>query len=453
MKILVSVLFLITAVPNGVMAAPVPDDFASGLRLQIDEAYPMYRLSLPETVYRQATRADLGDIRVFDSAGRQTPHRLIDRRQQKTVLEPQWVAVPHFPVPSKSFEQGNELNIRIQHNGSLLKIEQGGHGSRSTGDLVYLIDLSRLSQSVKKIEVIMDEAATDFSMTVAIDASRDLNRWTTIVARANLLSLNYDGQQLRRTVIELQRARWPYLRLRRLGGNPAITIDKVKASVIGSLVPAVETRRLEVAGEIDPKNQHAVVFDTGGYFPIVKVSVDLSPNRAIKAQLGSRNDPGSDWKIHQTGVFFALQRDQTLVKSTPVSVGRTGHHYWYFSDVSEKQMTGPLPRLELEWEPRELVFLAEGNGPYTLAYGSGRVGPLDKRVASLLKSLSKKKADGMIGEARVMDIVELGGESRRGAVSEPLPWQRILLWAILIGGVVVVATMALRLARQLNVES
>ena len=51
-------------------------DFAYGLRVEAAGTGPIWELTLPEAVYRGVTRADLGDLRVFNAAGVVVPHAL-----------------------------------------------------------------------------------------------------------------------------------------------------------------------------------------------------------------------------------------------------------------------------------------------------------------------------------------------------------------------------------------
>ena len=55
---------------------PHPTDFAFGLPVETEGEAALWRISLPETVYRHVTRADLGDLRVFDRAGHTMPYTL-----------------------------------------------------------------------------------------------------------------------------------------------------------------------------------------------------------------------------------------------------------------------------------------------------------------------------------------------------------------------------------------
>ncbi|MBN8456196.1 MAG: DUF3999 family protein, partial [Candidatus Accumulibacter sp.] len=54
--------------------AESPGDFAFGMRLQPDGPQPLVRVDLPAAVHAGVSRADLGDLRVFNAAGEAVPH-------------------------------------------------------------------------------------------------------------------------------------------------------------------------------------------------------------------------------------------------------------------------------------------------------------------------------------------------------------------------------------------
>jgi len=57
-------------------------DFAYGIKVAVPKGTPIAALSLPEQVYKNTHRADLGDVRVFNAAGEPVPHMLRYARTQ-----------------------------------------------------------------------------------------------------------------------------------------------------------------------------------------------------------------------------------------------------------------------------------------------------------------------------------------------------------------------------------
>lgn len=56
-------------------AAPSMDDYAQGIAITTAGAdRPLIETTAPDVVYQKITRADLGDLRVFNAAGIPVPH-------------------------------------------------------------------------------------------------------------------------------------------------------------------------------------------------------------------------------------------------------------------------------------------------------------------------------------------------------------------------------------------
>ena len=107
-------------------------------------------------------------------------------------------------------------------------------------------------------------------------------------------------------------------------------------------------------------------------------------------------------------------------------------------------------KLEIGWVPEQITFLARGSGPYQLAFGSAVANNAEQPVAELLRTLDRSETKVTPTAARIGERVVLGGDSSLHPGPAPLPWRRILLWAMLVGGVGLLAAMAMGLVRQMG---
>ena len=63
------------SLPAGATAASLgAEQFAFNMPIELQSDTPLYSASVPNTVYESVTRAELGDVRVFNAAGEQVPH-------------------------------------------------------------------------------------------------------------------------------------------------------------------------------------------------------------------------------------------------------------------------------------------------------------------------------------------------------------------------------------------
>jgi hypothetical protein len=92
-----------------------------------------------------------------------------------------------------------------------------------------------------------------------------------------------------------------------------------------------------------------------------------------------------------------------------------------------------------------LRFLARGDGPFILAFGSGFA-----RIRQDLESVDFGLG-GEVGSANLSDRRTLGGANQL-IYKEPksLPLKKLILWASLIAGVISLAVMAWQVKKQMN---
>jgi hypothetical protein len=89
--------------------------------------------------------------------------------------------------------------------------------------------------------------------------------------------------------------------------------------------------------------------------------------------------------------------------------------------------------------------------PFTLAFGRQQTEAQGAHIDPLLRRLDRdEEPTRFIKTARAGDVFELGGKARLRPPPPPLPWQKWLLWGLLLGGVGVLAVMARSLYRQMR---
>jgi hypothetical protein len=110
------------------------------------------------------------------------------------------------------------------------------------------------------------------------------------------------------------------------------------------------------------------------------------------------------------------------------------------------------PILQLGGNPSELLFVARGAPPFLLAFGSAKLEQQEGKGESgmILHALDTAPKNQVVGQARLGKRVDLGGDKALQSLPPPPPWEKWLLWAILILGVGLLAGMARSLVKEMN---
>jgi len=458
MRLWLIVLLLLPAFLQAKESMPLHSrDFAYGMTLEVDGDGALYSLPLPETVYRDTTRKDLGDIRIFNGYGEVVPH-LLQPGKSAGESKRQSLALNYFPL-YRERPWGQEVkHIRIADDGkgTIIDIDRSDIAGEQPPRVVdhYLIDASGVEQTVRKLTLAWDRVSEGFLVSVRVEYSNDLVHWQHLISAATLADLNYQGYRLHQQEITLPRQAARYYRISWPLGEKGLRLKGVVAEV--EQVKDAPARQWQM---LSPSSSDAATghydFVLPGNFPVDRIKVQLPQvNTVVNVKLLSRDSKDAPWKLNYQGLLYSLQREGHTLKSDPVSLSSTSDSDWR---LEVQQGGGGLgsgvPRLEMGWIPQRLVFVARGEMPFTLAFGSATVKPLAGDIGALIQRLEQRPGElGYIKLAHVGGRFELGGQRRLQPPRPPLPWKQWLLWAVLILGVVLLAAIARGLYRQMNAD-
>lgn len=415
-------------------------DFARGRVLDPAEGSVVQRLTMPDDVYEWVTRDDLGDVRVINSEQREVPYTI--RRPQRTESDAPWTKLPMFPLPRPEGDAGKTSEVEIQVNaaGSIVSVSGAGQGGVTESTTAVLLDLSGLDWTPTQLRLEW-VGAEDFVGRIRVEASNDLDVWRPLVNGATIARLTNAGQSVELNEIELPPRPASYLRLIQMEGNMPLDVESIEARHRNVEQPSRHWKILTGVAADD-----GIVFDSKGRFPVDRVQLldAVSDSYIVNVKLYSRRTPEDSWRHRGVRSFYRTTVADQVVESDPLAVD-DGSRYW------RVRFTGaPLaePRLRVGWLPDEVVFLEQGKGPYVLAYGRAATEPREWPLTDLLARLGNGRsavdlAAVPFAEARAPEM--LGGADRLKPPPEPVDWQTLVLWAVLVLGVAVVGVFAIRL--------
>jgi hypothetical protein len=425
-----------------------PEDFAYGLPITIKEEAAGYRAPLPLIVYRTVVRADKGDLRVFNGSQQIVPHTL--ERPRSTLSEP--VITDPLPLfvlrgePAKALE-----SIRITIDSGRARVDaQSGGGTTGTGTITsYVLDgRSVMTRPISALELSWPEDAPDYAGRMRVETSDDLGHWRVVVDGAPLAHLRAGEARLTENRIEIPRTAAKFWRLSWTTADAPFEIKSVVAELARGEVEG-KRERLLVHGTRVAGKPGEFEFDLGARVPADRVNLALPErNTIVEVTLFSRPTPQDTWKYVTRSGFYRLQGDSADAAERvngALTISPNTDRYWLARVEGAAAALGDgIPQLRVEWLPDELVFLARGEGPYTLAFGSAAAEPIKSSLYSLPGGASIRGAT--FGEPR-----SLGGESRLQPVPKKMFSTRsAILWGVLGLGVALLAWMAYRLARELK---
>lgn len=449
----------ILALASGAMmicavAAPRTDDYVRGIEINAYEQRPLVELVLPDEVYQGVTRADFGDLRVFNAAGAVVPHAFC---ASPVAAEPVIgsESLPVFDLQAGVPETGGgTTHVEVETAGGtqvrIRENEPAAGEPQRTRTWAHVIDARGVTDPLRSVEFDWVSPDGASQANVRIEASDDLDRWRTVVSSSTLLRVTRDGQQLQRKAVPLVEQRYQFLRVVRTDGGPALQIAQVTAERVAR-AEQIEPMWF-TANPQGPADATHLRFDAARLAPVTYARLVLpEPNSSVRVSLESRADEQAPWRPRWSGEVYSILKDGEHRVSPPAELDGGHDRYWQITDTGTSATLNAATRLELGYRPARLRFLAQGDGPYTLAFGSRRadVAPIQP-CSSLLSDVRGADLDQLIGDAYLGTTRTLGGDTALKPLPKQTPFRLIVLWGVLIVGVGLLVAMALALLKRVK---
>ncbi|MDY6945673.1 MAG: DUF3999 domain-containing protein [Pseudomonadota bacterium] len=433
-------------------AAPGKNDYASGMTVESAYTQPLIETVLPDDVYRLVTREDLGDLRVFNADGTPVPHAFCAAPQSVTAQETeQSLKVFVLRGRDQVYTQSARVNVATTSGTRVDVQESSAPEPEVVSGLIHIID-ARETQPLRAIRFDWRSPDGVSEVKVRIEASDDLDRWQTVVPASTLLLAQQDGQELRRERIELPFREYQYLRVQRADAGPPLIVNSVTAEEVAEaeeIEPLWFTATRAAADETD-----ALMFDAEHVAPVTFARVRLKQqNSTASVVLQSRADDESSWTNRWSGESYVIVSDTVRRESPPARFQPTSDRYWRLKILKDPQVYQDSA-LELGYRPAKLRFLAQGPGPFTVAFGSRRAAPAQPAVCDgLLADVGAADRERMIEQGYVGQVVALGGPAALKLPPKQTPTKVVVLWAVLVVGVALLVGMALSLLKRIRQPS
>ncbi|MDR1058110.1 MAG: DUF3999 domain-containing protein [Treponema sp.] len=417
----------------------MPDDFA-GYMVLSGSAGALLRFEIPGEVYQGLLRPDRGDIRIFDAAGVMVPFLI--RGVPPKEITPEPAEVPFFPwngTEGKNLPSGTDIEINT--SGGVVRIKN--QNSVPGRNPVYLADLSGLAHTPSSLRLSLDHRGDYFNAPVTLYRGKELGEWQAF-SRKQILAW-YGNSGANRDTLELPAGEMgpkgagggiPYLLIAMEEGAPPL--GRVTGLFDPLQVPGI-LRETVWEGEksADAKFVH---YRMEGRYPARTIDFVLGEPDSIPVMVKNRFNEGDDWILLGRETIFLFHGNGPPQKNAPLPLSA-------FAPLWELEAAGELsfsqvPRGVVTWAPEEIIFLARGEGPWTLRYGNSDAAPLSEASldpASLSHGGEELSPALPTGE---------GGYEKR---SPPPPaenhdYGQWILWGILSLGVAVLSILARSIA-------
>lgn len=439
---------------ESVGAEPQLADFAEGIELHTTTTRPLVELPLPDSVYTTVTHWDLADLRVFDSKSVAVPHAFCPAPTVSGTLATTALPVYGVTTGAGSANGAGTLTFTTA-NGAQLNVTATDNDSELRSGASFVLDTRAVDQPLHAVQLDWSTANGAAEIAVRVLASEDLKQWQTLVANAKLLHAKPSygttadkSQPLDQQRIALPSGKYQYLRVEPEVAGTELRVNQANAEYLIP-APAPSPTWFSAGAPHADEEATALLYESGHRVPVSYIRVlPSTENSRLHVSVQSRAQTSAPWQTQWSGEVYSIRFNNEERSTAPIKIAATSSPFWRLVFAPDAGMPPSAPRFDLGYLPLRLRFLAQGMGPYVLAYGSSMtITPSAVPCDGLLAGVSNPEKQQMLGTATLSEVKTLAGTSVLHAGRE-LPIRKLVLWAILLIGVGCIVAVSLSLLKR-----
>jgi hypothetical protein len=421
-------------------------DFASQTPLKLTGEGPWYRVDLPLTVQLNSRQNSLGDVRVFNSEGQLQAYALTQSPAAKLADQPS-TAVKWFALYSAADHTETAPGIRVQRTAGGTVIEVQPQSDIEAGEEVlrgWLLDTSAIKAPLEQLIIDWDTEHEGFQR-FSIEASDDLQHWKAW-GDGQVARLSFADELVEQREVALPGRSARYLRL--LWNAPQTAPSLTSAQLLSASTERPELPlnwSAPVSGKVEKPGEYVWQLPSG--LPVERLKFDIAQaNSLAPGTLFGRRSDQDAWQPVSSGLLYRLtQNGQDVVQDELLLSGQIVRQLKLEVDERGGGLGNEAPTVRFAVRATQVVFLARGNGPFTLAIGNPAAKAANLPLSTLIPDYSVQKMN-TLGKAEPAGApVIVAAQPEPAAAS--IDWKRVGLWAVLVLGVIFLGWMAVSTLR------
>jgi hypothetical protein len=411
---------------------------------------PFFHFPLTMEVYLHSLSSGLRDLRVFNAAGELVPYALTVKTDiPQTKVEQ--IKLKGFPLYNDDISDNLGIQLRREKDGSLISIVPVKPTvTRKLSGVI--LDASHIKSPLVALDISLSEYSQPFQH-FSIEASDDLKNWRNVLNAATIAVLEQDGARIEQRQVELPSIQAKYLRLMWL--DPQYISSLPKFMVTTSSMTQKNQPDILWTESISPISSAKgnYIFHIGGSVPAERIRFILTQiNTLAPAQILVRNNEKQPWRKISDTVLYRLASKGGESISPDMDLGGEMITELQIKLDARGGGIGEKPlQLKIAVRPQQLVFLARGDRPFTLAWGQKAANTIALPLTTLVPGY--RYQNGLPGTAASLEInvinpkIDRVSDTITTMTDAPELKRKWLLWSVLLAGAGLLLLMAFKLMR------
>ncbi len=446
----ISVFWLVSSMAQE--PAPAQDQYAYGFPIQTTADVSFFSVELPLEVYQSVSDQRLRDAGVYNASGQPVP-RVFNQTKSNITLSEQSLALNFVTLFDQADAAPDDVQLLFEQQGDRTTLQLNSADTQDTPSAatpsMHIIDLRQVDQTLSALQFSWQAPANGFIGRITIDSSNNLLDWRQQGSGA-VADLKQSGTHVQRNRVRMKGTRDNYLRVRGQDLPKDWKLTAIQGSYDTGARPVV--RRFEMLQTLGrDEDDGGYLYDLGGAPEADRVRVVLAQaNTVIEAVLSYWSPIQNRWISINSSTHYHLGRGDNSIRSSAKTINRVRARRFKLQ-INQGQ-PGEAPTLAIGWRPDTLLFLAQGEAPFTLATGRPADANDDfpqQRLYgddSITSLATNRAANATLGPRKT-----LGGATNLSP-RNPVDWKQLTLWFGLLIGVLFVGLMATKVMKDLKAD-
>lgn len=422
-------------------AEPTMQAFYAGSEITILDDKPLQQILVPYHAYEKVKSQNLNDMRVFNASGGLVPHRVATQKKDSHTT----IKNLSFAKLSSNKDGLENLIEKYKTSGvdiSLSLRAMDTDASRSKVD-VYIGEIGELEGigTDLTLDWMLDlEVSTFFSAD--IEVTDDFKTWQTVAKGVNLAQLKTNEAIVKHNKIKLNRFGKKFYRLS-IHGERRPDIKNIELLVSQQKeVPYSITE--DITGMHDEDNKQISYYAQPTKIIKKQIKVQVPENNVMAdCRVYSRDTDDSRWILRGSGTVYKITNNGKTLKNELIELTASSDREWKIEVISRGSgFEQQSPVINFMWQPHVLTFVARGESPFVLAYGSVNYASRSVSQNTFFNTTSDDEGQ-LIAESSISNKANiLGGDDVLKEDLIKVTSKNMILWGVLILGSLLLLFMA-----------
>lgn len=445
MLLVITVCMLLT-IANAENTEPTMQEFYAGSKILVKEDKPLQQILIPYSIYDAVKSQNLNDIRVFNANGGLVPHRVTMQKQDSQTS----IKTLSYAKLTSNSDGLENLIEKYKSSGVDISLSLRAMDATTTSSSVdvYIGEIGDLEGKATELKLdwqLNQEVSTFFLADVEI--TDDFKNWKTVAKDVNLAQLKTNDAIVKHNQIKLSQFGMKFYRLS-IRGERRPDIKSI-ALLVSQQQEIPYSMTIDVLGEHDESNKQITYYQQPTKIIKKQLKVQIPENNVMAdCRVYSRDSDDNHWTLRGSGTVYKITNNGKDLNNELIELTASSDREWKLEVITRGSgFEQQPPVVNFLWQPHVLTFVARGDSPFVLAYGSVAYASQSVSQNTFFNTASKDE-DQLIAQASISNTEEvLGGEEVLKEDLIKVTPKNMILWAVLIFGSLLLLFMALSMLK------